>query len=269
MIAKQGRGGLMRRSRQSFMSLTSSGSSPPIGGSPASGCRGLKSSDELRQSTNSLFLRDKSSSSSSFLNSSPGVNEGVSWPTTLGSISMQDQHSCEIEPGEIGNKPLAHWFLLFAMALHIPGCVNSVVEILELHYHSFPLLVLLGTLPSLAQARKKGGTSLENSTAKAERSNCSMLFHRASSNTTLLAIEEYYCNAHQSDSFRNTAEKTSPPPVCRRPSTHHASQDEWGHFTDFDEDFALREKDFHFAVSVPSPQLIINLGTLQEAEEEE
>jgi hypothetical protein len=110
--------------------------------------------------------------------------------------------------------------LLVAMTLQIPNYIDEIIEILELHMHSFPLLIVLGVFPSLYLKKKQH--------KKNPSSNLVSRSSSVASSKTLAMIEEYYRNCAESDSAFNTSS------LAKSTSTQTLT-DDWGHFTDFEE----------------------------------
>jgi hypothetical protein len=123
--------------------------------------------------------------------------------STLSSLSLTDSDSVT----------LVQCLLLVAMTLQIPNYIDEIIQILELHIHSFPILIVLGVFPSLYFKKKQ---QKKDSSLNLETLSTSSI----ASNKTLAGIEEYYRNCAASDSAKST-----------RPQT---PTDDWGHFTDFD-----------------------------------
>jgi hypothetical protein len=108
-------------------------------------------------------------------------------------------------------------FLLVAMTLQIPNYIDEIIEILELHMHRFPLLIVLGVFPSLYLKKKQHKKNPSSNLMPGSTSSI------ASSSKTLARIEEYY---------RNSCFIASS--LAKSTSTQTLT-DDWGHFTDFDE----------------------------------
>jgi Na+/glutamate symporter len=117
---------------------------------------------------------------------------------------------------------LLQCLLLVAMTLQIPNYIDEIIEILELHIHIFPLLVVLGVFPSLYLKKKEHKKySSSNPVSQSTPS--------IASSKTLAAIEEYYRNCAESDSSFVTSS------LVKNTNTQaQTTTDDWGHFTDFD-----------------------------------
>lgn len=135
-----------------------------------------------------------------------------------------------------------------ALAFQIPKLLDEIHLIIDLHYHSFPLLVVLGTFPSFLKRKRDGRNSKDSNTFSSESEGglsfeSSWLLRRESS--TKLDFQSEFVPLASSDS---------------------AGGDEWGHFMDLDGSTLVIEQDVKLATP-PSSRII--LTTLEEEEEEE
>jgi hypothetical protein len=210
---------MLERSEGSLQSLAAVGSECCI--TPSSASRlGL---EPIKRSSSSLFFRDRSNLSlcsqmEAIAAEQPGALHemlGASTYTafsTLSPLSLTDADSVT----------LVQCLLLVAMTLQIPNYIDEIIEILELHIHSFPILIVLGVFPSLYFKKKqhKKDSSLNL---------VSLSTSSIASSKTLAGIEEYYRKCAESDIAKIT-----------RPQT---PTDDWGHFTDFDESTQYCDQD--------------------------
>ena len=137
------------------------------------------------------------------------------------------------------------------MALQIPS-VREIVEILELHIHSLPVLIVLGVFKGMLS---RGKTSkIHSDDAALGTSN------HLSSSPTLLQIEDYYKNQANVQNNNDVTEDTALlSPARVRSTADNQTVDQWGYFADFEE---------HVQELPPSASLV-SLSPLQEMEEEE
>lgn len=159
-------------------------------------------------------------------------------------------------PLEADSQALLQWMLLFAMALQLPNYFDQVMELLDLHYHGFPLLVILGTLISkrntvqVASARHQDSSKSSSSLLQSQRE-------------SLLIIEEYYRNNSVDDDYAPLESSSVQGPMP-------GPKDEWGHFTDFDE--GILDDDINFSLPPVSGRPTSrrqSLSILTETEEDE
>lgn len=154
---------------------------------------------------------------------------------------------------------LVQCLLLVTMALQIPNYIDEIVEILELHIHSFPLLIVLGVFPSLYLKKKQHAV---NPTSQMPMPTTSTMHTSSNKNlitpqSSLADIEEYYRN-HTDSPIK--LQKCSP--------VQSTGTDEWGHFAELEETFC--EQDVGFIIPSTTLSRRASLSTLvEEAEEEE
>ena len=122
---------------------------------------------------------------------------------------------------------LVQYALLFAVASQLGDLLDEIIEIIELHLHTFPVLVVLGVLPKIFL--KKQNALMHQSFCSTHK-NASML--SLSSANILRDIEKYYATTGVNDDSLPNLEIKSPPHL-RHVST--PTSDEWGHFADFDD----------------------------------
>lgn len=146
-------------------------------------------------------------------------------------------------PGFIGKHELElhtliQYIVLLAVASQLGDILDEIIEIVELHLHSFPVLVVLGVLPKIFL--KKENVRMADSVSSNHQRNSSLL--SASSASILRDIEKYYAK-NNGDAQCQNLEIRSPPELRSVVTTHHQG-DEWGHFADFDDGIDLGEESF-------------------------
>lgn len=134
------------------------------------------------------------------------------------------------------------WALLLALALQVPELLKEIRFILDLHYHSFPLLVVLGTVPSLWR-RPANNRKLHSESG---------LLHQTRGSTSGLDLSYDMMAPDVASAATEEEEEVH--------SGFVVDGDEWGHFADLDESFERNS-----VVLGRHPKL----PTLQETEEEE
>lgn len=144
---------------------------------------------------------------------------------------------------------LIQWAVLLALALQIPNLLEEIHLIIDLHYHSFPLLVVLGTFPSLLKRK-----------SYARNSNCSDTFFPESKSGFSFKSSGL---VQSKSSTKLDLQSEVVRPVA---SSDSAGGDEWGHFADLDGSTLVIEQDVKLSAP-PSSRII--LTTLEEEEEEE
>lgn len=241
----------MRRSKCSFKSLSPSSSASAEYIDTQRSRTGLRS---MRASSSSLHLQGLAVETPSLpsLYSQPSTEsiETPSCPATAVAASPLE---------ETGGKTLVQGIVLFAMALQIPSLFDEIAEIVQLNVQSFPLLIVLGVVPSiyLRFSRK-----LEDAIDEPLMLSLSSSSLPTSPTATLSEIEQYYRNhppQHERDEDSVPATATEPPASV-------SSEDQWGHFTDFDDH--VQEQDINF-FSSSSVSNLSQLGPLCESEDEE
>jgi hypothetical protein len=189
-------------------------------------------------SSSSLYLQGLSetslSSSSSFTkNSQLDMQLQNSFLSlSSGTLSSDTKNQESSVPGLLPEKGsnLIQWAVILAIALQVP-------HLLDLHYHSFPVLVVLGSLPTLLKrSRTAHSTSRDQSSATPKD-------FRTSSSLTLDSLGE----------SNSATESTGP-----------TNGEEWGNFIELDDDSGFEPTD---TLLIPIRQL--TLSTLEEADEEE
>jgi hypothetical protein len=165
--------------------------------------------------------------------------------------------------GEVGNnRALLQYIVLLAMALQLPNLFEEIIEILELHIHSFPILIILGVLPGMFGRNK---VERKPRCVGSPLVNIKDLLHASpiSSSHTINQIESYYRNlqAHSEDSI-----EVSLSPLKVQSTNHHSPIDEWGHFTDFDE--CAQEEELVTTVFMTHSVCRTIMPPLQEADED-
>lgn len=149
--------------------------------------------------------------------------------------------------------------LLLAVALQLPNVLNEIMQILDLHYHSVPILVLLGVFPGVffkKNSKVDGALPRGESSLHSNLSDIPVL----PSSQTLLDIQDFYQKAYPQD-------EVSQPAVVVESLSEKGTVDEWGHFADFDEEFidTLASQ----AILITQPASRMTLTPLAECEEEE
>ena len=186
--------------------------------------------------------------SSSLSLSHPSVqSDNLSTYATSSSPSAA-YHSREVAD----SRALVQYIVLLAVGLQLPNLLFEIIEILELHIHSFPVLVVLGVFPGMM--RKKFRSNCDSSTNLLRAAS-------ASFGSALNDIPDYYKNQteHSNDS---SSTLLSPPTVCRL--LHNNEHiDDWGHFAYFEESPGSTVCISHSVKSLTS------LAPLKETEEED
>ena len=232
---KQVYSGLMRRSKSSMQSLcNSSGSdtSLPSASSRASiaWSQGVVFGQTCRSS--SVSLEEVVTSSSSLQTelsfqgerSSSWKDVSTGYATEASSISASSS--------------LVPYAILLAVALQLPSVMEDILQVLQVNFRSFPLLVVLGVFPGVLLKNLNAKTTFKK---EENHSKCSDAPRSISRSSTIQEMEAYYKNLSVSvDDSPSRIDESSPPPLPTvRPSNirDSGSSDEWGHFADFDEDF--------------------------------
>ena len=203
------------RSEGSLKSLTASRSECCI--TPSSASRlGL---EPITRSSSSLYLRGRSEPSLCSQMDSLAAEKSEALRKNLGaSTYMAFSALSPLSLTDSDSLTLIQCLLLVAMTLQIPNYIDEIIEILESHIHTFPLLIVLGFFPSLYL--KKRQHKNDSSSNLVSLSTSSIV---ASSSKTLAGIEEYYRNSAESTSafvISSLAKLTSP-----RTSQTYQSQD--------------------------------------------
>jgi hypothetical protein len=236
MASKMGMKASIRRSKSSLNSLSLQSSDASSGFGSSSGRGGSLRS--MPMSSSSLYLQGLSetslSSSSSFTkNSQLDMQLQNSFLSlSSGTLSSDTKNQESSVPGLLPEKGsnLIQWAVILAIALQVP-------HLLDLHYHSFPVLVVLGSLPTLLKrSRTAHSTSRDQSSATPKD-------FRTSSSLTLDSLGE----------SNSATESTGP-----------TNGEEWGNFIELDDDSGFEPTD---TLLIPIRQL--TLSTLEEADEEE
>jgi hypothetical protein len=155
---------------------------------------------------------------------------------------------------EMEGTRLVQCIVLIAVAVQIPNFIDDIIEILDLHYHSFPLLVVLGVVPSLFW--KRGPKDAQG-------------FTPSSSNNIKpwneLQTNSYRTSASTLDEIRRAVSQDSLITDARTTNAMESVSgvDEWGHFAELDEQM-LKEQDVTFMMNSSAG----SLGTLPEEEDE-
>ena len=144
---------------------------------------------------------------------------------------------------------LIQWAVLFALALQIPKLLEEIRLIIDLHYHSFPLLVILGTFPSFLKRTKNVQVSNDSAQILEDKS-CSF------KSSGLLYNESSTSLNTQSEVLAGTSS-----------SDFSIDGDEWGHFADLDGSMMGLEQEVKLTGSPSSRMKLMTLA--EEAEEEE
>jgi hypothetical protein len=254
------KGVMLRRSKSSILCcMTSSGSecsSPGSINSPPA-CRLLQ--PIKRSASSPLYLKGHSEAS---LCSQMGDIVHAEKPEDASRMMQASSYTAVSAPSPLaltdaGSITLVQCLLLVAMALQIPNYLDEIIEILELHIHSFPLLIVLGVFPSLYLKKKQH--KKYSSSNLSSRSTSSMPRSADTSSSSLAGIEEYYRNCAESDSAFAISSH------AKRTSTHNPT-DDWGHFADFDE--SMQDQDASFLVPL-APRRRASLSPLVEETEHE
>ena len=212
----------LHRSRSSLHSLSSLDVPTPV-----SSPRGLSRSSSIRKSTSSLSLKNLGLSS-----------DAIKSQQSLCSKSLDEGNNEESTKLDLSNDPqiIMQWVLIFALGLQMPRFQSAVLEIIDLHIHGFPLLVIFAS-------------------AFPPSSGCHQVQRHP--------VDTDIVKESSSIVEKNITPVLSPPPKLR-PATTSPPFDEWGHFADFS-DIQEREVAFHH----PSYARAMSLASLQETEIEE
>jgi hypothetical protein len=158
------------------------------------------------------------------------------------------------------SKKLVAYVLLLGLALQQ---LPNFLEVLDLHYHSFPMLVVLGVLHSVLRRSDK-----KNDSASECPANLSSVQTATSLSASLASMEEYYLQQNQElcEHLQQQEEEDGTPLAAANVKTeYHHSVDEWGHFADFEESPPQDLANFAVGSSSSSVQLTV----LEEIDEEE
>jgi hypothetical protein len=243
MASKMGMKASIRRSKSSLNSLSLQSSDASSGFGSSSGRGGSLRS--MPMSSSSLYLQGLSETS---LSSSSSFTKKIQLDMQLqnsflslssGSLSRDTKNQESSVPGLLPEKGsnLIQWAVILAIALQVPHLLQDIRLILDLHYHSFPVLVVLGSLPTLLKrSRTAHFTSRDQSSATPKD-------FRTASSLTLDSLDE----------TNSATESTGP-----------TNGEEWGNFIELDDDSGFEPTD---TLLIPIRQL--TLSTLEEADEEE
>jgi hypothetical protein len=253
--------GLLRRSRGSLqsLSLSSSGSEWSSSGSikaPTPSRLGLQSIQPIKRSSSSLYLQGISESLTYLHPESPVQNKAESTSSLLNATPCDaaELHSSALSPfSDADSTALVQCLLLVAMAMQFPNYLNEVIEILELHIHGFPLLIVLGVLPSCLLLKKKKQHAGDSNSPK---SSSSMPPNVTTPSSSLAEIEDYYRN------------HPDPDPACIVSAQGTTDELEWGHFANLDESVHEEDAGF-FTLSATASRRAILSPLVEETEEEE
>ncbi|GAX14465.1 hypothetical protein FisN_11Hh074 [Fistulifera solaris] len=161
---------------------------------------------------------------------------------------------------EVELNTFAQYFLLIAVASQLGDILDELIEIIELHLHTFPVLVVLGVLPRIF---------LKKSKAQATKSICSNQKNSSlvslSSADILRDMEKYYATKGEDEAVPQLDVKS--PPQLRRVATPTNQGDEWGHFADFDDCVDPVGESFCFQRQDSGPRAV--LSPLHETEIDE
>ncbi|GKY91527.1 hypothetical protein MPSEU_000126200 [Mayamaea pseudoterrestris] len=249
MMCKAGSQSLLAKG-SSISSLKSL--SPSSSVSESGGRRLGQGLSRMQRSSSSLYLHGMSfeSSASSRGNSfSSQLQSSNKFKLQSDASDTKKNHSIF---HEAGGAKLAPYILLLALAIQIPTIFDELVEAIDQHLHSIPLLVMFGIVPSVFWMRGKKHSSMnaEDDAPRSREEFLSMIRSMAS----VESVNQY--------------EETQPTPRFR-PSSDAPAFDEWGHFAELDET-ALEEKDVCFIMSPSSSRRSsTSLGTLPEELDEE
>jgi hypothetical protein len=253
------KGAMLRRSKSSILCMTSSGSECSSPGSIKSPPASRLLQPITRSSSSSIYLQGHAESS---LCSQMGALVHTKKPEVVSRMMQASPYSAASTPSPLAltdadSITLVQCLLLVAMTLQIPNYIDEIIEILELHIHSFPLLIVLGVFPSLYLKKKQH--KKYSSSNLSSRSTSSMPRSADTSSSSLAGIEEYYRNCAESDSAFAISSH------AKRTSTHNPT-DDWGHFADFDE--SMQDQDASFVVPL-APRRRASLSPLVEETEHE
>lgn len=231
----------LRRSKSSLQSLSSYTSPEPR----TSGIR--RDSRPSKESPSSLYLHDISFSSlppfetllerqASSISSGTFSDEGSTNTTNIESIVLD------------AGSNLIQLALLLALVFHVPNLLEEIHLILDLHYHSFPMLVVLGSFPLLLKRSLKKLEPTEDEKSYSE-------FNHVSSRSAEM---------YRSESSLTLDSKKDTFPEIASDSISYDT-DDWGHFAELDETMMSIERNLSLKVSSRHTML----STLEEVEEEE
>eukprot|EP00977_Amphora_coffeiformis_P019737 scaffold7415_cov170-Amphora_coffeaeformis.AAC.12 len=233
----------MPRSKSSLHSLSLQ-ASPKTATSGT--CMGLR---PMKKFPSPLYLQDLSSPSMSSMK--PTLHRQAS-SLSCGTCSDEESmNATSTDPTVSDGSNLIQWAVLVAFVFHVPNLLEEIYLILDLHYHSFPMLVVLGSFPLFLKRSMKKTERIEDVESYSKMNDFSfrsteMLYRTESS----LKLES------QSETF---------PEIIAREGSTFSDTDDWGHFAELDETMIALERNLSF--KVPSRQTA--LSTLEEAEEEE
>ena len=185
----------------------------------------------------------------------PGRMETV--PMLPEGILISTTSSTPLKSDTVDNRALVQTVVLLVLALQMPS-LREIVELLELHLHSFPVLVVLGVFRGMF-ARKNKIHNNDDDLASGTASNL------LSSSPTLAQIEDYYNNNNNNNNNTNVQNQEPmedaplSPAAVRSTTPDLQTADQWGYFADFDE----------VAQDLPPSASVSSLSPLQEMDDEE
>lgn len=201
----------------------------------------------MKKSCSSLYLQ--------------GISESSHPPPTCGELrpTLQRQATSMSETSLSGkdamnvvsNEPshIAHWALVFFLAFQVPDLLKEIRFILDLHYHSFPLLIVLGSFHPFVKRPRNHPAS--------QSDNCKISGSKLSRSS--IGSEDSWQNVNLSDFEENSSMKVE------REVSGVSEGDDWGYFADPDESSMLLGSNARLAVRGRRGRL----PTLPEMEEED
>lgn len=164
-------------------------------------------------------------------------------------VSVDGSVNDTIESSALPNKTLSlfPWVAALALLLQIPQLLEEIHIILDLHYHSFPLLVVLGSFSCVLKRPRK---------IRADRSSDSSFAERDS-----------FCDSKALYTLGDLVDRLEYQGRTHPQRSVDVHEDEWGHFTELEEDPSSSSYEQHRVPSGPRRRSI--LAPLPESEEEE
>lgn len=233
--------------------------SPSSSVSETGGRRLGHSLSRMQRSSSSLYMQGFSFESSCNL---PSTGSSISFSSQVQSSSKLLINSNESQVitdpptlNEAGGAKFAQYIILLALMIQIPNFFDELMEVIDQHMHSIPLLVMLGVMPSVFWIRGKKGESNPKS-----QDDLLAIIRRMQS--TDLNTGSMLQESSKSDNYNQYHSDIAS-------SKEIPAFEEWGHFAELDES-ALEEKDVCFILNSSARRRPSgNLGTLTEVAEEE
>lgn len=239
----------LRRSKSSLHSLhslssLSTGSSSHLGEKYTGGI-----STNISFSS-SVSLQGMASSSS--LNSMKPRLQRQASSMSSGTFSVESATTPNETVGIDKGSNIVQWAVLLALVSQLPNLLDEIRLIVDLHYHGFPLLVFLGSFPSLLKRPKKLAykrASRDEIVPKGRGLSINLFDHHRTKEE-----ERPKCARMDHDTVPNVSISLA------------STGDDWGHFAELDASLSGFERNVNLSTSRHSTTLTT---LLEEAEDEE